>query len=200
MEITSHLDNLGASGTVASLVVLVIDQIHLRHPDLPKISTANTRFGISGGQTVVISPDDLDIVYQCFASRKDYNRVKSFATAVTVETLCGFVKHIDFIDDFSTVVFERVIPLNTMFPIETLEAMKPYLEIHGSVIKSQIEVALRELSKLGYGHGDARLDNIGITKHGCYVLFDYGNSTTHERLAEDLNQLKESFKFRGYSP
>lgn len=165
----------------------------------------------SGDQSVVFSDPSQDWVEQKFHSKSTYNSVQTLATLIqetSTISVCFdgeenyffspetvLVKMIAVNEKNNSIRWQRVHCLNEL----SLEDRKIVIRKNWFKFFWDILRALHTLRKLGYEHGDATLDNIGI-RDDHFVLYDFNLSKKQskryfESFKNDLYRTVRSLRF-----
>lgn len=162
---------------------------------------SNTVVTSSSGISITLIFKNKDTVYQIFASRQVYDRIKDFCEKMSPHydnpDSKYIVKHKLCIDEHLAIAFEKIQPINN-FKFDIYE-MKRYVQEHMGKIKEDIDKALTFFNQtMGFYHGDARIDNIGYNETtGNFVLFDYDKSLCVKRSLADKRTFAKSLDSYG---
>lgn len=125
----------------------------------------------SNGSSVVIILKKYNFIYQIYPNNITFNKVKNTVINITYSKF--IVNYVKILDDFNTICFEKIKPINN-FEFKPTE-MAFIVSKYYSKIKIDIFKALEFLHKeCNYSHGDVTIDNIGFDiKNNNFVLFDF---------------------------
>ncbi len=125
----------------------------------------------SNGSSVVIILKNYNFIYQIYPNNITFNKVKNTVINITYSKF--IVNYVKILDDFNTICFEKIKPINN-FEFKPTE-MAFIVSKYYSKIKIDIFKALEFLHKeCNYSHGDVTIDNIGFDiKNNNFVLFDF---------------------------
>lgn len=190
--VEKHLqDEYGIEGPLAKNINAVMMRIG--------IPLEGTIFGISNGYSCVIVPADGAVVYQVYSTPETCAKIMEFHSAIGS---CDHVVKIrDFISGNNCIVFDKIRPLNSIFPEMIHESSSPrlrdFIAAESKKLRGQITAAIECISSRGWAHGDVTLDNIGLDSDGNFVLYDFDSVEKSTDGGEgDFSRFEGSIRFR----
>lgn len=176
------IDDLGIHMTENQIKLFT--QILTLFPDIKNLS-----FQSSSGSSVVISDNsDKNRIYQFYLFEKTFEQVKLTCNILKELNLDGFVKSIDYLDQYQTIIFERVEPI--------VKWEDKNVSYNISLLINNMLRTCYDMKKFGITHNDLRLDNIGYSPiKNKYLVYDFETVNFNHKHNTDLYTLFNSINF-----